>query len=90
MIIARHLHEGSARIALVDGDELVNLKTDHDDLPELLASEVPVEELVSEQRMALSQSPLEIPQVPPSSSPLRWHLARESAAHLLETRCLQR
>ena len=65
MIIARHLHEGSVRIAVVDGDELVNLKTDHDDLPELLASEVPVEELVSEQRTALSQARL----LPPVGSP---------------------
>ena len=65
MFIARHLHEGSVRIALVDGDELVNLKTDHDDLPELLASEVPVEELVSEQRTALSQARL----LPPVGAP---------------------
>ena len=65
MIIARHLHQGSVRIALVDGDELVNLKTNHDDLPALLASEVPVEELVSEQRTALSQARL----LPPVGSP---------------------
>jgi len=65
MFIARHLHEGSVRIALVDGDELVNLKTNHDDLPALLASEVPVEELVSEQRTALSQARL----LPPVGSP---------------------
>jgi len=65
MIIARHLHEGSVRIAVVDGDELVNLKTNHDDLPALLASEVPVEELVSEQRTALSQARL----LPPVGSP---------------------
>ena len=65
MFIARHLHEGSVRIALVDGDELVNLKTNHDDLPALLASEVPVEELVSEQRTALSQARL----LPPVGAP---------------------
>jgi len=65
MFIARHLHEGSVRIALVDGDELVNLETNHDDLPELLASEVPVEELVSEERTALSQARL----LPPVGAP---------------------
>lgn len=38
MKIARHLQNGSPTLALVDGDEVVDLTTDVDDLPALLAS----------------------------------------------------
>ena len=38
MLIARHLREGSIRVASVVDDELIDLDTDHDDLPQLLAT----------------------------------------------------
>ena len=38
MLIARHLLQNRARIASVENEELINLETDHADLPGLLAA----------------------------------------------------
>lgn len=61
MLIARHLREGSIRVASVVDDELVDLDTDHDDLPQLLAAGVPLEELALGARTALSDAHLLAP-----------------------------
>ncbi len=58
MFIARHLRESSVRIALVDGEELIDLDTKHDDLPGLLASKAPIGELPSGERTPLSEAHL--------------------------------
>jgi len=61
MLIARHLREGSIRVASVVDDELVDLDTDHDDLPQLLAAGVTLEELALGARTALSDAHLLAP-----------------------------
>ncbi|MAW70261.1 MAG: fumarylacetoacetate hydrolase family protein [Actinomycetota bacterium] len=58
MFVARHLCEKSVRIALVDGEELVDLETEHDDLPGLLASGVGIDDLASGPRTPLSDAQL--------------------------------
>ena len=58
MLIARHRRDSSIRIALVDGEELIDLETEHDDLPGLLASGVPIGDLAWGQRTPLSEAQL--------------------------------
>ena len=58
MLIARHRRDNSVRIALVDGEELIDLETEHDDLPGLLASGVPIGDLAWGQRTSLSEAQL--------------------------------
>ena len=61
MFIARHLVGNSVRIALVEDDELVDLETEHEDLPALLASGVNLETLPTGERTPLSNAHLIAP-----------------------------
>ncbi len=61
MLIARHLRDGTVRVALVLNEELVDLDTDHDDLPALLDSGVDLQNLATGNRTNLSEAHLLAP-----------------------------
>ena len=61
MLIARHLREGSIRVASVVDDELIDLDTDHDDLPQLLATGLNLQDVATGTRTALSDAHLLAP-----------------------------
>ena len=61
MLIARHLRDGTVRVALVLNEELVDLDTDHDDLPALLDSGVDLQNLATGDRTNLSEAHLLAP-----------------------------
>ena len=65
MLIARHLVNDTPQIAAIIGDEIVNLSTPHQDMPELLASGVKIDTLLSEDVRPLAEAKL----LPPVGAP---------------------
>ena len=61
MFIARHLVRNSVRIASVVGEELRDIDTEHQDLPELLASGVSLEGLATGETTPISEAQLLAP-----------------------------
>jgi len=61
MLIARHLLQNRARIASVVNEELINLETDHDDLPGLLAAGTDFGALPTGERTPLAEAKLLAP-----------------------------
>tara|TARA_Y100000739_G_scaffold181445_1_gene159607 strand:+ start:4089 stop:4931 length:843 start_codon:yes stop_codon:yes gene_type:complete len=65
MLIARHLIHDTPQIAAVIGDEIVNLSTPHQDMPELLASGVKIDTLLTDDVRPLAEAKL----LPPVGAP---------------------
>ena len=65
MLIARHLIHDTPQIAAVIGDEIVNLSTPHQDMPELLASGVNIDTLLTDDVRPLAEAKL----LPPVGAP---------------------
>ena len=61
MFIARHLVRNSVRIASVVGEELRDIDTEHQDLPELLATGVSLEGLATGEPIPISEAQLLAP-----------------------------
>ena len=65
MLIARHLVHDTPQIAAIIGDEIVNLSTPHQDMPELLASGVKIDTLLTDDVRPLAEAKL----LPPVGAP---------------------
>jgi len=65
MLIARHLVNDTPQIAAIIGDEIVNLSTPHQDMPELLASGVKIDTLLTDDVRPLVEAKL----LPPVGAP---------------------
>ena len=65
MLIARHLVNDTPQIAAIIGDEIVNLSTPHQDMPELLASGVKIDTLLTDDVRPLAEAKL----LPPVGAP---------------------
>ena len=65
MLIARHLIHDTPQIAAIIGDEIVNLSTPHQDMPELLASGVKIDTLLTDDVRPLAEAKL----LPPVGAP---------------------
>ncbi len=65
MLIARHLVNDTPRIAAIIGDEIVNLSTPHQDMPEFLASGVEIDTLLTDDVRPLAEAKL----LPPVGAP---------------------
>ena len=65
MLIARHLVHDTPQIAAIIGDEIVNLSTPHQDMPELLASGVKIDTLLTDDVRPLVEAKL----LPPVGAP---------------------
>ena len=65
MLIARHLVHDTPQIAAIIGDEIVNLSTPHQDMPEFLASGVKIDTLLTDDVRPLAEAKL----LPPVGAP---------------------
>ena len=65
MLIARHLVNDTPQIAAIIGDEIVNLSTPHQDMPEFLASGVEIDTLLTDDVRPLAEAKL----LPPVGAP---------------------
>ena len=65
MLIARHLVNDTPQIAAIIGDEIANLSTPHQDMPELLASGVKIDTLLTDDVRPLAEAKL----LPPVGAP---------------------
>ena len=65
MLIARHLVHDTPQIAAIIGDEIVNLSTPHQDMPEFLASGVKIDTLLTDDVRLLAEAKL----LPPVGAP---------------------
>jgi len=65
MLIARHLIHDTPQIAAIIGDEIANLSTPHQDMPELLASGVKIDTLLTDDVRPLAEAKL----LPPVGAP---------------------
>ena len=65
MLIARHLVNDTPQIAAIIGDEIVNLSTPHQDMPEFLASGVEIDTLLTDDVSPLAEAKL----LPPVGAP---------------------
>lgn len=65
MLIARHLVHDTPQIAAIIGDEIVNLSTPHQDMPEFLASGVEIDTLLTDDVRPLAEAKL----LPPVGAP---------------------
>ena len=65
MLIARHLIHDTPQIAAIIGDEIVNLSTPHQDMPEFLASGVEIDTLLTDDVRPLAEAKL----LPPVGAP---------------------
>ena len=65
MLIARHLIHDTPQIAAIIGDEIVNLSTPHQDMPEFLASGVKIDTLLTDDVRPLAEAKL----LPPVGAP---------------------
>ena len=65
MLIARHLVNDTPQIAAIIGDEIVNLSTPHQDMPEFLASGVEIDTLLTDDVHPLAEAKL----LPPVGAP---------------------
>ena len=65
MLIARHLVNETPQIAAIIGDEIVNLSTPHQDMPEFLASGVEIDTLLTDDVRPLAEAKL----LPPVGAP---------------------
>ena len=65
MLIARHLVHDTPQIAAIIGDEIVNLSTPHQDMPEFLASGVEIDTLLTDDVSPLAEAKL----LPPVGAP---------------------
>ena len=65
MLIARHLVHDTPQIAAIIGDEIVNLSTPHQDMPEFLASGVEIDTLLTDEGSPLAEAKL----LPPVGAP---------------------
>ena len=65
MLIARHLVNDTPQIAAIIGDEIVNLSTPHQDMPEFLASGVEIDTLLTDDVRPLAEVKL----LPPVGAP---------------------
>ncbi len=65
MLIARHLVHDTPQIAAIIGDEIVNLSTPHQDMPEFLASGAKIDTLLTDDVRPLAEAKL----LPPVGAP---------------------
>ena len=65
MLIARHLVHDTPQIAAIIGDEIVNLSTPHQDMPEFLASGVEIDTMLTDDVRPLAEAKL----LPPVGAP---------------------